>query len=205
MAFEAIGVTLGSPNVSGQVPTTDSNIAAPIAQAVTDTATLATNLATAQTSSTIADTDANTSTSNVSAAVTDFNTACGTGTNGLANLLSVTYSGSPPQIGTATNSATLTSTQQNAVIALLNTALAALATANTSSAATLVAVNGTNGEVQALSTTAIAADLALAQAELTNENVFIQFDSSVVTNVATLNNTLVSALAFVRDTGILPL
>jgi hypothetical protein len=72
--------------------------------------------------------------------------------------------------------------------------------AATAKAATAAALTATN----ALSTSAIAADLTASQAIITNANIFIQADDSVVTNVAALNGGLVACLTFVRDTGILP-
>lgn len=57
MSLVAVGVTLGTPNSAGEIPITTSNLAASIAQAVTDTTALATAIATAAADATTADTD----------------------------------------------------------------------------------------------------------------------------------------------------
>lgn len=57
MALVAVAVTLGTPNSVGQVPITTTNLAAEIAQAVTDLATLQTAINTAQTAASAADGD----------------------------------------------------------------------------------------------------------------------------------------------------
>lgn len=57
MSLIALGVTIGSPDTTGIVPITTSDLAADIAQARTDLATLQTNIDTTQTACSTADTD----------------------------------------------------------------------------------------------------------------------------------------------------
>lgn len=74
MSLIALGVTIGSPDTTAIVPITDSDLAAEIAQAVTDTATLATNITTAQTAASTADTDMGTLQTAITTLDTDVDT-----------------------------------------------------------------------------------------------------------------------------------
>ena len=146
----------------------------------------------------------------------------------LAALLgaNVAYNSSTHQFTgvTMTGNATITPTQGAALLALINTSLADLVSAKGDTAATKAdaataatdasaasvdaATTSTNAAAahtaaNALSTAAIATDLTAAQAIISSANVYIQTDTSVVTDVALLNGGLVAALTFVRDTSIL--
>lgn len=214
MALVALAVTLGTPNSVGEVPVTTSNLAAQIAQSVTDTTALAALIATMITLANTADVDAGLSVTTSTTA----DTASGTeGTNfdafaaALIAITGDTYNSGTKQFtfGGATG---LTHAQ---IAGALGTALnlvganqvstkaatvASLAADNTTKAATASAKT----QSLLLSTTAIAADHTAAQAVIATANVFIQSDTGVVTNVGILNGALVSALTIARDNAILP-
>ena len=108
MALIAVGVTLGTPDTVGQVPITTSNLAADVAQAVTDTTALAALIVTAKSTATTtaaaavtgaaaastasnaaatASGDASTADTAVTTAQIAFDVAFGSGPNSLAALL----------------------------------------------------------------------------------------------------------------------
>jgi len=225
MALQAVGVTLGTPNVAGEISVTVSNLAASIAQSVTDTTALQTAITTEQTNATTADTNVATVQTDLATATTDGNTAVtrattlGTDYDSLINAMIAitgdTYNSVTKQItfGGATG---LTHAQIAALA--FNTVGTDIVTnktnttqvqsdlttctndAATAKAATLASKNAAN----ALSTATIAADHSAAQAIIASANVYLQFDDGVVTNVAALNGGLVAALTFVRHNTILP-
>lgn len=135
--------------------------------------------------------------------------------------------------GTPGSSVTLTVTQQESVIAAVNalgTAILGNQTAANTSTTDIGAVSTDLGiiytDVNALGTatvatditnaastiqsdilnarTTIANDVAVITALIPTANVYIQTDTSLAPNAATLNGALVAALTFVRDNGILP-
>jgi hypothetical protein len=228
MALIAIAVTLGTPNSAGQVPITVSDLAAEIAQAVTDTTALAAVITTVQTDAATADTDAATVVTDTTNADTDAGTVvtdiATTGTDfdtfaaALIAITGDTYNSTTKQFtyGGATGLthaqiAGALGTDLNAIGAAIVAAATAAATAKTATAAAVTAAGTaktatalTVTDATPLSTATIAADHTAAQAIIASANVFIQSDGSVVTNVALLNGALVSALTFVRDSAIIP-
>lgn len=227
MSQIAIAVTLGSPDTAGEVPITTSTLSASIAAAVSDTATLATEIGTVQTVTTTADNDVAQVQTDLGVATTAANTANGdittlinayktfaaaliaiTGDTFNTGTLQFTSGGSTglTHAQVATLEADLNTCGTDMLTALTDTSTVqtdvATATTDTNTAKAQTALAKT--DAAALSTSAISADLTAAQAIISSANVFIQTDSSVVTNVALLNGALVTALTFVRSAALLP-
>jgi hypothetical protein len=156
--------------------------------------------------------------------VTDYTTVANQATYGLVHLLNnQTFTAGTLQLsGTPGASATLTVAQQQSLIAACNalgTALlanqAAANTANTdvttvsTDLATIytdVAALGTSTINTAITAanTSIQGAVTTAATLLPGANVYLQTDTTVATNVATLNGALVAALTYIRANGILP-
>lgn len=207
MSIIALAVNLGNPDSAGIFPLAATSVATGIGQAQTDLTTLGNNILTAAVDAGTADTQAATVTSDMTTVIADGDAALGTGTNGFAGLVGLTYNGATHQItGTASVSQTLTAVQINALAVLLNTLMTAILQANTDAVtlkadtlSTKTAVNGLSSGV-----TAVQADLTLATSGIAGANVYIQSDSTIVTNVSQMNAALAAALTFVRDAAILP-
>lgn len=179
MSLVALGITLGSPDGVAIVPVTTSNLAADIAQAVTDLAVVTTAAATTVTATTTADTAmgtvqtdisnvstaAATTTTGVSNTLTAYDAAAGSSANNLASLLgaNVVYTAGTHQFsGTMTGNATITPTQGAALIALFNTVATDLLAAQSelASTTTYITTLTTDGNTAKADTAAAKTDAA---------------------------------------------
>lgn len=192
MSSIAIGVTIGTPDVAGQVPVTDTNIGASLASASTYLATTTTDLATLTTA-------VNTVTADCATTSTDAVNA----DNDCTAL--VAYMGTVGLTGSLSASVTLTAAQGNSLIAA-----AALVSTDTGATRTAAATAATAASAVPAVVTAVSADVANVTTQVTNsqsassDHVFIQMDTAHVTSVSLMNGALLAALNFALDAGILP-
>jgi len=197
----AIGVTIGSPDTTGQVSVTATDGAALLALALTDTTALAALITTTQTNTTTADNDAATDVTNTTTADNDAgtdvtnttaaDTQVGTVETDIdtfaASVIAITgdtYNGTTRQFtfGGATG---LTHAQWATVGAQLNTALAALVLAKTDTAVAVTSAAATKTATAAAKSSAATTKAATAAAKT----------ASAAESTTTVRNDIIAAQA----------